>query len=135
MYLNSHTWFRILTIKSLIFRQIFFPWNVSVNFRLNKLPLPNKNIRLFWELFVSSYKESSYEGSKISPFPNLCSIYLNKVILRIPQIQIFWNSWRSSYRWSAYKNSKFVLHSLYFLEIFRNHPKMFAIFEFIRQFL
>ena len=28
------------------------------------------------------------------------------------------------------KNSKFILYSLYFLEIFRNHPKIFAVFEF-----
>ena len=33
------------------------------------------------------------------------------------------------------KNSKFILHSLHFLKIFRNHPKIFAIFGFIRQFL
>ena len=30
------------------------------------------------------------------------------------------------------KSSKIVLDSLYFLEIFRNHPKVFNIFEFIR---
>ena len=36
MYLNSHTWLSILAIKSLIFRQNFYPWKVSVNFRLNK---------------------------------------------------------------------------------------------------
>ena len=67
------------------------------------MPLAHENFRLFWEfcfflsgtfflfweLFVSSYKESPYEGSKISPFSNLCPIYLNKVILRIPQIQYF----------------------------------------------
>ena len=29
------------------------------------------------------------------------------------------------------KNSIFILHSLFLLEIFRNHPKTFAIFKFI----
>ena len=29
------------------------------------------------------------------------------------------------------KNSKFIIHSLYFLKIFRNHSKIFVIFEFI----
>ena len=29
-------------------------------------------------------------------------------------------------------NCTFILHSLYLIEIFRNDPKMFAIFEFIR---
>ena len=33
------------------------------------------------------------------------------------------------------KNSKFILHSLYFIEFFQNHPKRFSIFEIIRQFL
>ena len=36
VYLNNHIWLSILAIESLIFRQTFFPWNVSVNFRLNK---------------------------------------------------------------------------------------------------
>ena len=36
------------------------------------MPLTHENARLFWKLFVSSYKESSHEESKISPFPNLC---------------------------------------------------------------
>ena len=30
------------------------------------------------------------------------------------------------------KNSKFILNSLYFLEFFQNHAKMFAIFEIVR---
>ena len=33
--------------------------------------------RLFWKLFVSSYKGSSHEESKISPFSNLCPSYLS----------------------------------------------------------
>ena len=28
------------------------------------------------------------------------------------------------------KNFKFILHSLYFLEIAQNHPRMFAVFEY-----
>ena len=29
------------------------------------MPLTHENIRLFWKLFVGSYKESSHEESKI----------------------------------------------------------------------
>ena len=43
------------------------------------MPLTHENIRLFSKLFVSCYKDSSHEESKISPFPNLCPRYLNKV--------------------------------------------------------
>ena len=31
----------------------------------------HENIRLFWKLFLSSFKESSHEESKTSPFLNL----------------------------------------------------------------
>ena len=34
MYLNSQICLSILAIKSLIFRETFFPWNLLVNFRL-----------------------------------------------------------------------------------------------------
>ena len=47
------------------------------------MPLTHKNIRQFWKLFVTSYKESFHEESKISPFPNSCSSYLNKVQITI----------------------------------------------------
>ena len=40
------------------------------------MPLAHENVWLFWELFVSSYKESSYEGSKISPFPTYVPVIL-----------------------------------------------------------
>ena len=43
------------------------------------MPLTHQKIRLFLKLFVSSYKESSREESKIYPLPNLCASYLNKV--------------------------------------------------------
>ena len=44
---------------------------------------------------------------------------------------IFWNLLGRSYKKVLIKNPKFILHSLNFLEMFRNRPKMFAIFEFI----
>ena len=55
--------------------------------------LTHENIRLFSKLFVSSYKESCHEGSKISLFPSLCPSYLNSfmteaVIGRIKGLQI-----------------------------------------------
>ena len=45
-------------------------------------------------------------------FCNLLGVLINKVLI---------------------KNSKFILHSLHFLKIFKNHPKIF--FRFIKQFL
>ena len=42
------------------------------------MPLTHKNIRLFSKSVFSSYKESSHEKSKISPFRNLCYSALNK---------------------------------------------------------
>ena len=33
-----------------------------------------------------------------------------------------------TYKYGAYKKSKFILHLIYFLEIFGNHTNMFAIF-------
>ena len=48
---------------------------------------------------------------------------------------IFWNLLGVFIKKVLIKNSKFILHSLYFLESFRNHRKMFAIFDFIRQFI
>ena len=44
---------------------------------------------------------------------------------------IFWNLLGALINKVLIKNSKFIFYSLYFLEIFRNQPKMFAIFEFI----
>ena len=44
-------------------------------------------------------------------FSNLLGALINKVLM---------------------KASKFIVHSLYLLEAFRNQPKMFAIFDFIR---
>ena len=44
---------------------------------------------------------------------------------------IFWNLLGVLINKVLIKNSKFILHSLYFLKTFRNHPKIFAIFEFI----
>ena len=44
-------------------------------------------------------------------FSNLLGALINKVLM---------------------KASKFIVHSLYLLETFRNQPKMFAIFHFIR---
>ena len=48
------------------------------------MPLTHESIRLFWKLFVSSSKESSYEKSKISPFLNWVPvIFLMKFKLQI----------------------------------------------------
>ena len=47
------------------------------------MPFKHQNIRLFLKLFVSSYKESSREESKIDPLPNLCASYLIKSKLQI----------------------------------------------------
>ena len=104
------------------------------------MPLTRENIKLFLKLSVSCYKESSYEGSKFSSFFNLCPSYVNKV----KTIQSSCESHKSRYFGIHHevlidkvltKTQKCVLHSLYFLEIFRNHPKMFAVFKFIRSFL
>ena len=40
------------------------------------MSLTHENIRLFWKLFFSSYKENSHEESQISLFTNLCQSYL-----------------------------------------------------------
>ena len=50
-------------------------------------------IRLFWKLFVNSYKESSLKESKISPFLILCPSYLNTVKI----IDSSWESHKSRY--------------------------------------
>ena len=55
-----------------------------------------------------------------------------KLIKNHPKILVILQFIRCSYNKSAYKNSKFILHSVYFLEIFQKHPKLFAIFEFVR---
>ena len=47
------------------------------------MPLTHENIRLFWKLFVSSYKENSYEESKIYPFPTYVPVTLIKSKLQI----------------------------------------------------
>ena len=46
---------------------------------------------------------------------------------------IFWNLLGVLISEVFMKEFKFILHSVYFLDFFRNHPKMFAIFEFINR--
>ena len=48
---------------------------------------------------------------------------------------IFWNLLGVLIKKVLIKNFKFILHALYLMEAFRNHLKIFAIFEFIRKFL
>ena len=43
------------------------------------MQLTRENIRLFWILFVSSYKEIYHEEIKISFFLDLCPSNINKV--------------------------------------------------------
>ena len=47
------------------------------------MPLTHENLTLLSKLFISSYKESSYERSKFSPFPNLYASYMPVYILEI----------------------------------------------------
>ena len=64
--------------------------------------------------------------------PNMSFITLSlKLIKTTQKCLIFWDLLGVLINKVLLKNSKFILHSLYFLEIFRNHRKMFAIFEFI----
>ena len=58
-----------------------------------------------------------------------------KLIKTTQKCLIFWNLLGVLINKVLIKKSKFILHSFYFLQMFRNHPKMFAIFKLIRQFL
>ena len=92
MYLNSHTWFRILTIKSLIFRQIFFPWNVSVNFRLNKCHSHTKILDYFGSYLLALLKKVLMKDLKflLFPAPVTCIKSKNyKLILRSHKSRYF----------------------------------------------
>ena len=55
-----------------------------------------------------------------------------KVIKTTQKRLIFWNLVGVFINKVLIKNSKFILRSLYLLEFFQNHPKIFAIFEAIR---
>ena len=52
-----------------------------------------------------------------------------KLIKTTRKCLIFWNLLRALINIVLIKNTKFILHSLYFLQIFRNHPKFFAILK------
>ena len=67
--------------------------------------------------------------SQICPSFTFCPLNSLKVHQKCV---IFWNLLGVLINEVLIRNSKFFLYSLYFLEMFRNHPKMFAIFEFIR---
>ena len=58
--------------------------------------------------------------------------YVLHSLKTIQKSLIFWNLLSFLIKQVLIKNFKFILLSLYFLGIFRNHSKMFAIFEFIR---
>ena len=55
-----------------------------------------------------------------------------KLIKATQKRLVFWNLLDVLINKVLIKNSKFILHSLDSLDIFRNHPKIFTIFEFIR---
>ena len=55
-----------------------------------------------------------------------------KLIKATQKRLVFWNLLDVLINKVLVKNSKFILHSLDSLGIFRNHPKIFTIFEFIR---
>ena len=73
----------------------------------------------------------------LQKIPNLS--YINfmslKFIKTTQKCLVFWNLLGVLKNKVLMKSSKFDPHSIYFLKIFRNHPKMFHIFEFIRSFL
>ena len=52
------------------------------------MPLTHENIRLFWKLFISSYRENSLEESKISPFPTYIPVTSIKSNLQIHPLKI-----------------------------------------------
>ena len=102
------------------------------------MPLTHENIRLFWTLFVSSYKESSHEESKICPFPNICLSYLNKV----NKVQIhpanptnldilkFFTKFLQTKDLQKFKICPSLTRSLKCQK--KNYPKILDIIEFIR---
>ena len=62
--------------------------------------------------------------------------FMSLKLIKTTQIcLIFWNLFGVLINKVHIKNRKFILHSLYFLEIFRNHPEIIAIFKFIKTFL
>ena len=58
-----------------------------------------------------------------------------KLIKTTQKCLIFWKSLGVLINEMHIKNYKFILHSLHFLKIFQNHPKIFAVFKFVSYFL
>ena len=94
-------------------------------------------INSFRESCKSWYLEIRYKvliNKVLIKIQNLSFIHLTsfKFIETTQKCLIFWNSLGVLTNKVLIKSSKFVLHSIYFLEIFWNPPKMIDIFEFIR---
>ena len=79
---------------------------------------------MLWDLLGSYYKKIPIKNRKYI-------VNLLYVLETTQKWLMFWTLLGSSYKKVLTKSSEFILHSLYILEIFRNHPKMFPIFEFI----
>ena len=129
MYLNSHTWFRILAIKSLIFRQIFFPWNVSVNFILNKCHLHSQILDHFASYLLALIKKV------------LMKHYVPVTFIKSKNYKIILLSHKSRYFEIHYdvfiakvliKVQNFSFIHFISLKFFETTQKCFTIFEFIR---
>ena len=96
---------------------------------------------MLWNLLASSYKKMLVKCVKYVEYllnmlniPNMSFIHFMslKLLKTAQKCLIFWNFLGVSINKVLIKNSKFILHSFFSLEVFRNHPEMFAIFEFIK---
>ena len=105
-----------------------YKFKISPSFTrsLNVKKATQKCVEL-WNLLGSSYKKLLIKNSNM-PFIHFMSL---KLIKTTQKCLIFWNLLGVVINKVLTKKSKFILYSLYFLGIFRNHPT-FAIFEFIR---
>ena len=96
---------------------------------------------MLWNLLASSYKKMLVKYVKYVEYllnmlniPNMSFIHFMslKLLKTTQKCLIFWNFLGVSINKVLIKNSEFILHSFFSLEVFRNHPEMFAIFEFIK---
>ena len=129
MYLNSHTWFRILAIKSLIFRQISFPWNVSVNFRLNKCHLHTKILDYFASYLLALIKKVLMKHHVPVTFIKSKNY---KIILRSHKSRYFEIHYDVFIAKVLIKVQNLSFIHFISLKFFETTQKYFAIFEFIR---
>ena len=83
VYLNSHIWLSILAIESTIFYHICFPWNVSVNFRLNKCDSHTKISDYFGSYLLALIKKVLTKDLKILLLSTYFAVTLMKSKLQI----------------------------------------------------